>query len=281
MVMQDKFNYTGKIGRYEIQDGTIRNLNEDSLNCYDRMEKVICDYQPGDKDALFKKLISLEQKSEHAITDFYNTYGALEPYRIDEDSDGEQLESLDAARRAIFYFKMVFKLEVSINSKDCVEIRDLLEQLFLFYRKNPTPKQYYSVEEILGTITNHAEPYLDPHKGFDSISDADLFNYAQHLTSSIINTHIKKVRPWFKFVNGKRSCSWKVHSGLLGAIYFDYYLALCKDLVFRMCANPTCPNPVEIYGSDTRKVFCSNRCANTVSKRRIRELKRKGGQDNG
>lgn len=282
MIVPDKVTFTSSIGKYEILDGVIHNTN-DGDSRLDQLERRVLDYAPNDKNALFKKLVAVDYKTDSAILAFYNEYGSLDPQRID-DLESTQEETIDAASRAVFYFRKVFQLDVEItgNEPDRMErIRMLLSELFTFYKAQPRPGQYFSVEDFIGAVTNHADPYLDPHAGFDNIAEQNLIEYSKHITAGIINTHIKNVRPWFMYADGKRSCSWKLHGGLLSAIYFEYYLALCKNRLFRMCKNKTCPETIEIYGSDTRKYFCSNQCANTYSKRIIRANKKKHDLVNG
>jgi hypothetical protein len=280
MVIQKKFSYSAKIGNYFIEDGIIKNSNDNEVSKQsDRRERIISDYDPGDDKALFKKLVAVDHTSEKSILAFYHQNGSLQPFMIDlgtKELNGneDQTEYINSARRAIFYFKTVFKLDCAIIEKDHAGVRQLIDDLFTFSRANKSNDQYKSVEDFIWSDYSNGEFTCSPYEGFEQVIDDNLIKYAKFIASGIINTHLKNVRPFFKYLNGDRSGYWKVNCGL-SAIYFEYYLALCKNIVFRMCQNKTCSNPVEIYGVDKRKQFCSNRCANTESKRRVREQRKR------
>ena len=77
-------------------------------------------------------------------------------------------------------------------------------------------------------------------------------------------------------------CKW-IANNLLSAMYFEIFIAMNNGKNIRKCANKTCSNYFEVYGNDTRKIYCSTKCAQSEAKRkqRRREKEQKGSALNG
>ena len=86
-----------------------------------------------------------------------------------------------------------------------------------------------------------------------------------------LNNALFYINPRIKISNtGKLTGGWNI-SDLYSALYLDIYLSYTSEKIFRKCANPTCNQYFEVDPGDTRKKYCSIRCAQLMAKRKQRE----------
>ncbi len=93
---------------------------------------------------------------------------------------------------------------------------------------------------------------------------------ANQIISQELNQYISDVCPVIKHDGKNFYGTWNVNS-LLELIYLELFLLFSQDAKLKKCLNPTCPEYFIIYGSDTRKKYCSNRCSQLMAKRNQRE----------
>ncbi|WP_069648957.1 CGNR zinc finger domain-containing protein [Caloranaerobacter ferrireducens] len=63
--------------------------------------------------------------------------------------------------------------------------------------------------------------------------------------------------------------SWSIPD-LISSIYFSVFFLNPNFEIIKKCANPTCSNYYSVLHSNTRKKYCSIKCANAVSQRKAR-----------
>lgn len=95
--------------------------------------------------------------------------------------------------------------------------------------------------------------------------------FSKELICSEINLNITGISPVL------RSCTaddfigdWHIPN-LLSALYLDIYLKQANSTILKKCENPTCNQYFEVNPSETRKKYCSTRCAQLMAKRKQRE----------
>lgn len=105
-----------------------------------------------------------------------------------------------------------------------------------------------------------------PHEALDILKSVCIYTIETELNNSLyyINPRIKVMS------NGKLTGDWYI-SDLYIALCLDIYLSFASDKTFRKCINPTCNQYFEVDPGDTRKKYCSPRCAQLMAKRKQRE----------
>lgn len=92
-----------------------------------------------------------------------------------------------------------------------------------------------------------------------------------YATETELNNALYYINPRIKVMsNGKLTGDWYI-SNLYIALCLDIYLSFASDKTFRKCSNPTCNKYFEVDPGDTRKKYCSTRCAQLMAKRKQRE----------
>lgn len=97
-----------------------------------------------------------------------------------------------------------------------------------------------------------------------------ILNVAANLVSDIISAHIKHTKPKTIITPHGVEGSWVCRHPLC-ALYFEYHLDKCKQVILRKCANKNCGEYFKLYGADLRKIYCSESCKNATKQRRHRK----------
>lgn len=88
--------------------------------------------------------------------------------------------------------------------------------------------------------------------------------------SDIINSQTYLITPNLQYDNGKLSSDWNI-SSLLEAMYMELLVTFTPNTQVKKCANPTCNNFFDVGKGNERKIYCSQRCALLMAKRKQRE----------
>jgi len=106
------------------------------------------------------------------------------------------------------------------------------------------------------------------------ISDAMNIDYLLSLANSFVinflNSQLRDIFPEIKYENGELIGDWQVRD-LLSAMYLEIFLSLSPNNKLKKCANPSCNGYFEVGKSNSRKIYCSQRCAMLMAKRKQRE----------
>lgn len=95
----------------------------------------------------------------------------------------------------------------------------------------------------------------------------ELLNITKDVVKTELNYNISKVRANYNIDD--LQASWQMPD-LLTAIYFSIFFLNPHFEIVKKCANPTCDTFLSAVHSNTRKKYCSTRCANAVSQRNSR-----------
>lgn len=95
----------------------------------------------------------------------------------------------------------------------------------------------------------------------------ELLNITKDVVKTELNYNISKVRANYNIDD--LQASWQIPD-LLTAIYFSIFFLNPHFEIIKKCANPTCDTFLSAVHSNTRKKYCSTRCANAVSQRNSR-----------
>ena len=93
---------------------------------------------------------------------------------------------------------------------------------------------------------------------------------ANSFTINFLNSQLRDIFPEIRYENGEIIGDWQVRD-LLSAMYLEIFLSLSPNNKLKKCANPTCNGYFEVGRGDTRKMYCSQRCAMLMAKRKQRE----------
>ena len=99
-----------------------------------------------------------------------------------------------------------------------------------------------------------------------------LLEVARLVLSQEINYNVSRMKPVFSPVTMKGT--WKAPY-LLTALYFSLFYRSPGEMIYKRCANPSCPNFVEVAITNTRKKYCCDSCRNAKNQRdhRLRQKK--------
>ena len=88
--------------------------------------------------------------------------------------------------------------------------------------------------------------------------------------SDIMNSQTAQITPELRYENGKLTADWHITS-LLEAMYMELQVTFSPNTQIRKCANPTCNFFFDVGVGNTKKIYCSQRCALLMAKRKQRE----------
>ena len=88
--------------------------------------------------------------------------------------------------------------------------------------------------------------------------------------SDIINSQTYLITPDLQYNNGRLSSDWNI-SSLLEAMYMELLVTFTPNTQVKKCANPTCNIFFDVGKGNERKIYCSQRCALLMAKRKQRE----------
>lgn len=285
MVVQSDFGFKGYRGKFSLEEGHV--FCDNGYLTIDNPTMII----DGIETEFFMNLMKIDIQKDHEIIDFYNMYSPLAyvPYSY-KGNDGEPIY---LAKARIECFQLVFNLSRTIKEKNHIEIEKLVKRSLSVLRINPEFYQSPSssideskIKELTEELFDCAEDsgYLSGQSRMNLENyffncdtkqpyiTSDLFDFACYLVIHIINYHIKDVRPILDFSRGKATGNWKARQPIT-AIYFEFYLSLCKDDIFKPCAYKKCKKDkyFKISGADYRKKYCSTECQNAAAVEKLRQ----------
>lgn len=92
--------------------------------------------------------------------------------------------------------------------------------------------------------------------------------------SDFFNSYTRNITPELRYENDTLQYDWHI-SSLLEAMYMELMVSVSPNSQTKRCANPTCNSFFEVGKGNTRKIYCSQRCALLMAKRKQRERMRK------
>lgn len=88
--------------------------------------------------------------------------------------------------------------------------------------------------------------------------------------ADIMNAQTAQITPELRCENGKLTADWHITS-LLEAMYMELQVTFSPFTQIRKCSNPTCNYYFDVGIGNTKKIYCSQRCALLMAKRKQRE----------
>lgn len=144
-----------------------------------------------------------------------------------------------------------------------------------------TWQRYHEILKALATVTVikadpegraiSFEPELDEEilaqvgVSWDMVSLA-----ANACIADIMNAQTGLITPELHYEDGKLISDWHITS-LLEAMYMELQVTFSPNTMIRRCANPTCNFYFDVGSGNTKKIYCSQRCALLMAKRKQRQ----------
>ena len=92
--------------------------------------------------------------------------------------------------------------------------------------------------------------------------------------SDYFNNELMWVHPQMTFENGQFLPNLQI-SSLMQAMYLELFFKITPYTNLRKCANPTCNAFFEVSRDNSKRMYCSTRCAQLMAKRKQRERERR------
>lgn len=102
------------------------------------------------------------------------------------------------------------------------------------------------------------------------ITDIMLQRAAVTCLADHFNSQTMLITPELRYENEQLTSDWKITS-LLEAMYMELAVSFAPNTQIKKCANPTCNNFFDVGIGNSRKIYCSSRCAMLMAKRKQRE----------
>lgn len=102
---------------------------------------------------------------------------------------------------------------------------------------------------------------------FDDELRSSLIEITKHVIKTELDYNIRRIRPSYN--TDTLLGSWRIPD-LLSGIYFSIFFLNPNFEIIKKCANSTCPNYYSVLHSNTKKKYCSQKCANAVNQRKSR-----------
>jgi hypothetical protein len=285
MVLKADFEFKGYRGHFILENGFIvlldRNVKADAPGI------VINGFEGKDKE--FEKLIGIDTNSAEKIVDFYNSYGAL---NYQSFAFSHQRESIEDAKYRIECFQIVFKLIFEIRKSNISKIGQLLLRLFKIIRYVPelganarikSGNPFEEDDYLKNTITDFIDLWKETggfifnfdkdESGFYKIandfvnsSDEIISLFASFVAEFVINEYIKDVHPTIAIRYSDIKGRWKASKPIC-AIYYEFYLLICRGDTYEICAYEKCRNKRYFNINERKKgaIYCSKDCADAAA----------------
>lgn len=119
---------------------------------------------------------------------------------------------------------------------------------------------------------------FDPPLTLEMLSEAEITfdsvrNVANACISDIMNSQTSAITPELRYEDGSLTADWHI-SSLLEAMYMELQVSFTPNIQIKKCANPTCNYFFEIGKENHKRIYCSQRCALLMAKRKQRERER-------
>ncbi|MDU1604958.1 MAG: CGNR zinc finger domain-containing protein [Clostridium sp.] len=156
------------------------------------------------------------------------------------------------------------------NGHSYIEYEDLIGPTWQdIHRVFNLARQVSCIESINESGDIIYEKNLDPiwikefknHCGFSSLISS--------IINDILNEELQIIRPEMRFIDNNFIGDWKINT-LLSAMYMELFVLISPNTLIKKCGNPTCNDFFESTPENTRKIYCSERCASLMAKRKQR-----------
>lgn len=87
--------------------------------------------------------------------------------------------------------------------------------------------------------------------------------------SDVMNSQTSNVTPELRCETGKLLADWHITT-LLEAMYMELQVTFSPNTMIKKCANPTCNYYFDVGIGNSKKIYCSQRCALLMAKRKQR-----------
>ncbi|HIT89137.1 MAG TPA: CGNR zinc finger domain-containing protein [Candidatus Merdenecus merdavium] len=102
------------------------------------------------------------------------------------------------------------------------------------------------------------------------ITESEIRNAAITCISDTLNAQTTLITPDVRYEANTLTTDWNIAS-LLEAMYMELIVTFTPNTQIKKCANPTCNSFFDVGIGNSRKIYCSNRCAMLMAKRKQRE----------
>lgn len=191
------------------------------------------------------------------------------------------------------YCKDGFNIQAAINDflaalEMYVQLPTEAERVFRFGKVcrfddmfHCTWQRYHDILRALAAVTainadsEGGEISFDPELSKESLALAgvswDMVSVAANACiADILNAQTGLITPELHYEDGKLSSDWHITT-LLEAMYMELQVTFAPNTQIRKCANPTCNFFFDVGVGNTRKIYCSQRCALLMAKRKQRQ----------
>ena len=107
-----------------------------------------------------------------------------------------------------------------------------------------------------------------------NITEKEIRNAAITCISDTLNSQTTLITPDMRYEHGQLTTDWNI-SSLLEAMYMELVVTFTPNTQIKKCANPTCNSFFDVGIGNSRKIYCSTRCATLMAKRKQRERDKK------
>ncbi|MBU3075622.1 CGNR zinc finger domain-containing protein [Clostridium estertheticum] len=157
------------------------------------------------------------------------------------------------------------------------EITRLKDLLTLIEKKDSSnPEQLY---ELIYNASDHFSRYLFERDNNEQKGNLDILkSTANDCIMDAINKEIQHVSPLLvpnASSSGSFDTKWNSNT-LISTIYTMLYLDLIVGKRIKKCKNLTCGKFFDVYGANTRKKFCTTKCAQSNASREYRKREKEG-----
>lgn len=179
----------------------------------------------------------------------------------------EQLSAAINADKEEWFYTREFSEDLYSDAYQCTwqNYLHILEEI-LTVTEISTSEDY---EQILFTNNLTDELLSKTNLSYEQIKQAGLC-----CISDFFNSYTANVTPELRYENNILQYDWKI-SSLLEAMYMELMVSFSPNSQTKRCANPTCNSFFEVAKGNSRKIYCSQRCALLMAKRKQRERMKK------
>lgn len=218
--------------------------------------------------------ISSETETEHFNYQFYQY---IRDYYHTEFVPTFDLTTFDDLLRS-FLLRLEDFANLSGTEYEAFEISEHMDYKDIFHC---TWQTYHSIlMKLLSLVTIYTDESLSEFRFSqpitpDLLSEADitekeLRQAAITCMSDFFNIQTAFITPDLRYENNQLTADWKITT-LLEAMYMELIVTFAPNTQIKKCANPTCNSYFDVGIGNSRKIYCSQRCALLMAKRKQRE----------
>lgn len=116
----------------------------------------------------------------------------------------------------------------------------------------------------------HFSPDIEWSTLSNEISEKRIISAANACLSDMMNAQTSLISPELRYENDQLTADWHITS-LLEAMYMELQVTFTPNTQIRRCNNPTCNYYFDVGKGNTKKIYCSQRCALLMAKRKQRQ----------